>query len=240
LSKIADVQSFSTIEDLLNTISNNAKTNMSTDTILSAYNLGKTILANSNGKNQMLNMQRLYLSGYDSYIYDYSFLHSRGTKLTTYNYIIYDDSYNAVVKAMKVNLGLEEATVVKTFSFSITKEYEQTIIGKGLYSAKTLVLMENFVGKDISSLRTFAYANNLNIVINEVEGTSYQSIGQITSQSIPENTDLSMLDSSRTVTVSVVTSVASVNPVIPETPEEDLDTDTDTDIDNTEDITITE
>lgn len=204
LNKLADIKSINTIEKLLDTISDNAKTNMSTETILSLYNLGKNILSNSNSKNQMLNMQRLYLSGYDAYIYDYSFLHERGSKLTTYNFIIYDKSYEEVTHAMKVNLELEKANPIKTFSFSVHNKYEQTVIGKGSTSAKTLVQMPNFVGSDVSKAKEFAATHGLNLVINEVEGTSYQFVGQIVSQSIPEKTDISMLNKSKTVTISVV------------------------------------
>ncbi len=212
LTKLADINSFSTIEKLLETISNNAKTNMSTDTILSLYNLGKSILSNSNSKDQMLNMQRLYLSGYDAYIYDYSFLHNRGSKLTTYNFIIYDKSYEEVVNAMKENLELKKATPVKTFQFSVHDEYEQTIIGKGSTSTKNLVLMPNFIGTDVSKAKDFATKNGINLVIEEVEGKSYQFIGQVISQSIPEKTDISMLDKNKTVKLTVVTTKEQTNP----------------------------
>lgn len=218
LNKIADIKSFDAIQKLLDTISDNAKTNMSTETILSLYNLGKNILSNSNSKSQMLNMQRLYLSGYDAYIYDYSFLHSRGSKLTTYNFVIYDKSYEEVVHAMKVNLELEKATPVKTFSFSVHDEYEQTVIGKGSTSARTLVLMPNFVGTDVSKAKEFANKNGINLVIDEVEGKSYQFIGQVLSQDIPEKTDISMMSKSKTLKLTVVSSKEQFNP---EPPEED-------------------
>ncbi len=206
LNKLADINSFSTIEKLLDTVSSNAKTNMSTETILSLYNLGKSILSNSNSKSQMLNMQRLYLSGYDAYIYDYSFLHNRGSKLTTYNFIIYDQSYEDVVNAMKVNLELKTATPTKTFHFSVHDEYEQTVIGKGVSSTKTLVLMPNFIGADVSTAKTFAQQHGINLEIEEVEGKSYQFLGQIISQNIPEKTDISMLDKNKTVKIKVVSS----------------------------------
>ena len=105
---------------------------------------------------------------------------------------------------MKVNLELEKANPIKTFSFSVHNKYEQTVIGKGSTSAKTLVQMPNFVGSDVSKAKEFAATHGLNLVINEVEGTSYQFVGQIVSQSIPEKTDISMLNKSKTVTISVV------------------------------------
>ncbi len=224
LNKVADSASVSTIEKLLSTISNNAQTNMSTDTILSLYKLGKDILSNSNNKTQMLNMQKLYLSGADARIYDYSFLHQRGSKLTTYNFSIYEESYQAVVKAMKVNLELEKAKMIKTFSFSVHNEYEQTVIGKGNYHTQSLVLLPNFVGENVSTAKNFALKNGINLVIKEVEGKPSQFIGQIINQSIPEKTDISMLDKNKTVTISVVSSIPQNNSNPPEeNPNEDPD-----------------
>ncbi len=216
LNKVADSANVSTIEKLLSTISTNAQTNMSTDTILSLYKLGKNILSNSNNKAQMLNMQKLYLSGADARIYDYSFLHQRGSKLTTYNFSIYEESYQAVTHAMKVNLELEKAQPIKTFSFSVHNEYEPTVIGKGKYHTQSLVLLPNFVGKNVSVAKEFASKNGINLVVNEVEGNSSQFIGQIINQNIPEKTDISMLDKTKTVTVTVVSSLPQNNPNPPE------------------------
>lgn len=226
LEKLAkEVKSFSTIEGLLDTISNNAKTNMSTNTILSLYNLGKDILGKTNSSEQALNMQRLYLTGYDSYIYDYSYIHNKGTKLNLYNYIVYDDSLEAVITAMKINLELEKSISIKKFHFSIKNEYVETVIGKGHFTKTSLVKMPNLIGKNISYAQNFANNNGINLIINYVEGTYGQAIGQIVKQSIPELTDLAFLNNNKTITIDVVNSVHSNIPpsVDPENnPEEPL------------------
>lgn len=214
LNKLAkEAKSFSTIEDLINTISNNAKTNMSTNTILSLYNLGKDILSKTNSTEQAINMQRLYLTGYDSYIYDYSYQHNKGTKLKLYNYVVYDDSLADVIKAMKVNLELINPTPIKTFKFSIEKEYEETVIGKGHYSKTSLVKMPNLVGKNVSYAQEFANANGINLVINYVEGTYGQTIGQILTQSVPELADIKYLANNKTVSINVVSSLPTNTPI---------------------------
>jgi cell envelope-related function transcriptional attenuator common domain len=214
LDKLAkEVKNFSTIEDLLNTISDNAKTNMSTTTILSLYNLGKDILSKTSNSEQTLNMQRLYLTGYDSYIYDYSYLHNKGTKLNLYNYVVYDDSLSDVVDTMKANLGLKKYTARKTFSFSIKNEYEETVIGKGHYSKTSLVKMPNLIGRNISYAQNFADNNNINLIIHYVEGTPGQTIGQIVSQSAPELTDLAYLTNTKTITINVINSIPYQPPV---------------------------
>ncbi len=220
ISKVSTI-SIGDFEKLLNSISKNFKSSMSTETILSFYKLGKKILGESGTKNQLFQMQRLYLSGYDQYIYDYSFKHKSGSKLNLYNFVIYDGSKEDVIHAMKVNLGLENAKPVKTFSFSINNKYEETIIGKGKYSGKSVQVMEDLVGKTLTYAENYASSHNLNIEINEVVGTTSQKVGQILKQSIPYLTDLDMLDDSRTLTLTVVTSIEQpVTPPVEENPEE--------------------
>lgn len=204
--------SFTVIEDLLDTISNNAKTNMSTDTILSLYNLGKDILAKSSSSEQALNMQRLYLNTYSERVY----WSGCGNDNGVYVGGIYDKSYNAVVNAMKVNLEKKKPTTVKTFSFSIEEEYKETIIGKGLKGTKTIKLMPNLIGKSESYARAFALENNINIIVNYIEGNQGQIVGSITSQSIHELTDLNYIGSNRTLTINVISSIKVDIPIIEE------------------------
>lgn len=209
---IEKATSFTVIEDLLDTINKNAKTNMSTETILSLYNLGKDILAKSNSSDQVLNMQRLYLTTYDARVY----WSGCGNENGVYVGGVYDNSYKAVVDAMKVNLEKKEATVVKTFSFSIENEYEETVIGKGLKGTKTLKLMPNLIGNTESYARNFATENNITVVVNYVEGTQGQVIGTIVKQSIHERTDLNYIESSRTLTIDVISSIKVDTPIIEE------------------------
>lgn len=218
MNKLADeVNSFSTIENLLNTISNNSKTNMSTETIFSLYNLGKDSLKKINSSSKAFSMQRLYLSGYDANIYDYSYIHNKGNKLVLYNFTIYEDSLVEVIDAMKINLGLKSSTPVKTFSFSIKNEYEETVIGKGRYSKTSLVLMPNLIGRDVIYAQGIADTYNLTLIINYVDGSSGQFIGQVVSQSIHESTDMEYIPADRVLTISVVNHIPIIEkPVNPE------------------------
>ena len=126
LNKLKEKGDIQTIYKLLDDISSSMETNMSTNEILSLYNIGKDVIAKSSGSNvdDMIGMQKLYLSGHDAMIYD------TNVGLNLYNYILYQESLDAVVSAMKVNLGLEEPEMIKEFSFSIDQEYEQLVIGK--------------------------------------------------------------------------------------------------------------
>jgi len=206
---------FSVIKNLLDTISKNAKTNMSTNTILSLYNLGKDILVKSNNSEQILNMQRLYLNTYDARVFWSGCGNNNGVWVS----VVYDDSYQAVVDAMKVNLEQKEPTLTKTFSFSIENEYKENIIGKGLTSSKSLMLMPSLIGQSETYARAFALENDINLVVNYIEGKLGQTVGSIVSQSIPYLTDLKHIASDRTLTIDVI---STVNIPIPEQPEVEI------------------
>jgi hypothetical protein len=74
--------------------------------------------------------------------------------------------------------------------------------------------MPSLVGKDLSYAENFAEKNNINLVINYIEGSKGQSIGQIVSQSIPELTDLEFLASNRSLSINIISSIKSETPPI--------------------------
>lgn len=205
------IDSIDTIYNLLDTISNNMETNMSTSEILSFYNIGKDILLKSKDMNvdELIGMQRLYISGYDAMIYDYSTIHNQGTGLTLYDFVPYDGSISDVVKAMKINLELEEPEMEKTFSFDVDEPYEEIVIGKGEYNESTLALLPNFIGYDQSV--AVSYGNRMGIPVNvkTVEGSYGQDIGQILDQSLPEGMDIDYISKSSGFTITVVGSIGS-------------------------------
>ena len=129
LNKLKSTADFNTVTSLLDTISNNLETNMSKTEIWSLYNIGKDVLTKASGNvDELISMQRLYLSGVDAYIYDAS------SHLSLYDYVLYNESVSEVSNAMKENLGLKEKETIKTFSFDSQEEYEEKVIGKGNYS----------------------------------------------------------------------------------------------------------
>lgn len=133
LNKMKEINNLDTVYALLDTIGTSMQTNMTTTEILSLYNIAKDILVKNSGQDmdELLSIQRLYLSGYDKYIYD------AGSGLNLYNFILYQGSIAAVSEAMKINLELVEPTMEKTFAFSIDEPYEEVVIGKGTYSASS-------------------------------------------------------------------------------------------------------
>ena len=207
MNKVKDIRSVNTIQELLATLSNNMETNMSTSEILSLYDVAKDIASKSQDMpiEDLLTMQRLYISGYDQYIYDYSQIDGQGTRMNLYNFVAYEGSLNDVVKAMKINLGLEEPTIIKSFSFNVDTPYEETVIGKGEYNESGIAILPSFVGYDKSKAINYGNAHGFNVSIKYVE-QSVGTDGQVVSQSTPAGMDVKYINS---MTITVVKKVAS-------------------------------
>ncbi len=175
LEKVKNINSLDTVNKLLDTISNNMTTNMSTDQILSLYNVFKDAMNKAGGGSitDALGMQRLHLNGYDARIVDYG-----GTNLSLYNYVLYDNSVKAVSDAMKENLGKKKVKVEKSFSFDINKPYEEEVIGQNVTGKKSLVQVPNFVGKSTSYARSVASQYGISVSVSGGEGT-------VVKQSVP-------------------------------------------------------
>jgi len=181
LNKLKNISNLDTVYNLLDTISNSMETNMTTNEILSLYNIGKDILAKNTGNvEDLISMKKLYLSGVDAYIYD------TYTGLTLYNYVLYNESLEEVINAMQINLELEKQTNIKEFSFNYNEEYEEKVIGKGDYnelpSYKTL---PNFLGdseyqarktaKELGIKVSFKYDSNVSGITGTVVKQNYKA-----------------------------------------------------------------
>ena len=196
LNKLKEIKSINTIYKLLDTIGKSMETNMSTAEILSFYNIGKDILSKSKGTDvsELIGMQRLYISGQDASIYD------TNSGLNLYNFIPYQGSIDDVIKAMKINLELEEKEVIKKFSFSVNEPYVETVIGKGNYTtlstdvkSQSLISLIGYTKEQASS---YASKNNIKITFVEQEttNTSYKN-NQVINQSYPSGTPIDSIKS---------------------------------------------
>lgn len=176
IEKLKNIKSIDTINKLLNTINDNALTNLSTNNILSLYNIRKNI--------KYLNIQKLNLNGYDEYIYDYDYINNTGTKLTLYNYIPYKESIDELSKIMNDNIN---GNLI---------DFNNTI--KDINGKKYIKIMPNFIDKTYDEVVDFCTNNNIELKINYVSGNK---INHITKQSIQELTDLEYVKS---LTIDVV------------------------------------
>jgi LCP family protein required for cell wall assembly len=114
ISKLTQVRSVNTVLDLLETISNNIDTNFSTDEILSFYNIFKDILISRQyqSNDDFLNMIQIRLAGVNKKVY------FPNLKSYLWAYLLNDESVEEATKEMRINLGLEEADLIKDFEFT--------------------------------------------------------------------------------------------------------------------------
>lgn len=198
ISKATSINSLDQVYNILDAISLNIDTNFTTEEILSFYNIGKEILIQVlNSNTDIINIEKLYLSGYDKMIWDDSL------QLTLYNYVLYPDSLNEVIEAMQINLNLIEPTIVKNFSYMLNESYEEPIIGKsGNYSATNFqATIPNLLYYTQSEILSWALDNNISVIFEEVE--SSLTSGSIISQSYPYGYIISnMAQKSITITIA--------------------------------------
>lgn len=190
MNKLKSINNLDTVYDLLDTIGASMQTNMTTSEILSLYNIAKDIIVKSSGENldELLSIQRLYLSGYDKYIYDTS------TKLNLYNYVLYQGSISDISNAMKINLELAEPTLVKEFVFSIDEPYEEVVVGQGIYKVSSEEIegvLPYFVGDDETQARKAA--NRLGISISFIYKEVSNGDNTVISQNYPVGTKLNKI-----------------------------------------------
>lgn len=155
--KLLNASSFSDFDKILNAIGNNIATNLSTTQILSFYQTLKNMLLQSLKGNDFINIQKMYLEVYNTSVM------LGGMRLSTLGY--YDDSLNAIKEAMKVNLGLSQEKMVKTFSYDYNEEYTSPIIGKGITGGVKDTTIPNFVGSTVRYAEDWAKSNNINLTI---------------------------------------------------------------------------
>lgn len=195
LNKAKSMNNLSQFYDVLDAIGSSMTTNLSDSQILSFYNVFKNVIVNSRNlqdNNDIISMQKMYLNGEDAYIVD------EVMKQELYEYIPYSDSLDAIIKAMKINLGLVDEEVATTFSFSADVEYEQEVIGKTLsgdtikystasnsskytnkYSSKTCDTNEELGADGITCVCKAGYSKDSNgdCILKEVTCPSNKELG---------------------------------------------------------------
>lgn len=181
VSKLLSVRDLNQFYDILDTVGDNMSTNMSKDTILSFYNVGKSIVKKFNTSNtdELVNIERLTLKSYFANIY------LSGMQLSTI--VNYNESVKYVSNQMKKNLGLVKEKVIKDVSFDINEEYDPDAVKFNKLTTK-VELLPNFVGKTLREATNYCSNKNL-----KCESSSNDLNNIIVSQSISENSDISTI-----------------------------------------------
>ncbi len=188
VSEIKNINSTKEFYKILDDIANNIDTNMSTEQVLSLYDVAKNVLLNTANKDVKLNIQKTYLTGHDLTMY-----------MPSYSSYVYTFQYNrssleAIVDAMKVNLEIKKPTPIKTFSFDANVEYTKEIIGKNTSSDKKRELLPNFVNSTRSYAEAWFKERGINATFTE-EASSSVADGVIIRQSVHEGQTIDTITS---------------------------------------------
>lgn len=199
IGSLKNVKSVEDFYKILDTIGKNMDTNMTTEEMLSFYNIGKNLLLKSG--DVKLNITKTFLTGYDQYIT------VGNSKSYTFQY--YKQSLAEIVKAMKINLGLLKKEEIKTFNFDLNTPYEKKIIGKTYYSDEQRVsLMPNLSSYTLDEAKAWASRNGFTLTVKEalVESKTYTD-GQIINQSLKEGSLLEGADKNITITIAKISNI---------------------------------
>ena len=198
MQKAKTIRSLNQFYEILDVISKNIDTNMTTDEMLSFYEIGKKLLLSND--NNVINIQKTWLRGYSLYAYEPS------VAGYSYTFQYYRGSLNDIVEAMEINLGLREKEVIKEIHFSINDPYEKTIIGNKSYSESKLTLLPNFAnGYSVESAKNWGSNHGITINVEYItEGDMFNPAypsGKIVGQSAHEGMLLVRVGSSMTIYV---------------------------------------
>ena len=154
---------------------------MTTEQILSFYNVCKEMLANANTSNEsLITIKKSYIEWYDLNVY----LPQYNIYTSAISY--YEKSLEAIKDMMKVNLELKEAEMIKTYNIDYNEDYTSKPVGKGLTDSSKLELLPDFTGQTEDYVR--AWCNKRNIDLTVYEADSYNPIGMVISQDTHKDT----------------------------------------------------
>ncbi len=222
-----NIRSIDDFKKILDAISKNMDTNITTDQMLSFYEVAKDIIFKDSDSDELISIKKTYLQSYNLPVY------LPGSNTTTSALGYYKASLDAITKAMRVNLELEEAEMPKSFSISYNEEYTTNVIGKGLVDSSKVQTMPTMVGKTVSEATNWGANNNIVVSFEYVDSNSAYynpniQPGLISNQSVHSNTILTNVSS-----VTFYINNASTNNEDSSLNEEDL---TDEETDNNEEI----
>ena len=179
--------------NILEKISSNFQTNVTTDDVLSLYSLAKSLIISDT--TELVNVQRLQLKGYNAWgtIYEPS---SKSYPAVT---IPYTGSIKDIKNEMSINLGKSNYTLIKSISFDLNKPYKSTIIGQDKYVQEKIKTMPNLSTYSVSDIKRFASNNNKTIQFVDVDTNQNVDIYDYStyhfySQSVHKDTILDMVN----------------------------------------------
>ncbi len=180
--KLVSLNTLTDFKDILSSVSKNVETNLSREQILSSYNILKDVVINLMQDSKSVSVSKGFLEVYDLRVLTPSGLYSAALGY-------YEESLNDIIKMMKINLELEEAEMIKDFTFDANTTYEQKIAGKGIKGEVRDEMVPDFTGKSVTEAEDWGTSKNITIKKEYVteDNTLYNSevnVGLIASQSV--------------------------------------------------------
>ena len=168
INKMKTITEVTKFMDILNTVSNNLDTNLTTKQILAFYNVGKDIIKKSlsSPDAELINIQQLYLQGTGQMIYD------ERARMVLWDFIPNKESRKDIIQAMKENLELVPHTNITEFHFSINNPYYKRVIGEGPYNRGfSYTLLPDFTGDTEEMARATASQYGITVTFLGKGGT---------------------------------------------------------------------
>lgn len=193
--KLREVKDVDAFYKILNDVTRNIDTNMSTSQILSFYQVIKDIMVNKLNDSASISIQKTYLTGYDLTMY----IPGMGN---VYTFQYYKNSLKDIVNYMEINLEKKKPKMVKKFSFSANEKYELYVAGKGNYAKEAKIggTVPNFVGRDRNYVANWAAARGIAVYFNFINSSEGRD-GEVISQSVPAGT---VIDNLNYITITVI------------------------------------
>ena len=212
--KAVNIENLSKFEEILNAITKNITTNMSTKQILSLYDILKSMISNSLNDGSFLTIEKAYLEYYSLPVR----LSNNGSITSAIGY--YPGSLEAITKLMKENLELKNHEMTKTFNFDANEDYTTKVTGQGITTGTKLETMPNFVGKSVSEIENWATNHSITLHKEFVDETSSYynpniAPGLISNQSISDGILLTNVSE-----ITIYINSISTNPNNPTKPNE--------------------
>lgn len=192
INSVKSLRSITDFYNVLDAVSKNIDTNMSTDEMLSLYNIAKNVYIKTGELKP--NITKTFLTGYSlmewvGYGYTYTFQY-------------YRQSLEEIVNALKVNLKLKDKEIIKKINFSINEPYERDIVGYTYYNEAKKATMEDLSEYRLSSALSYLEANGFTVDIEYVPTDGVYYDGQIINQSIHDGVLLEKCSRYITLTVA--------------------------------------
>lgn len=204
---------------VLDAISRNIDTNMTTNEMMNLYNVGKQVVFGGNN-GSMINIQKTYLTGYDLTMY------VNNLRSNVYTFQYYEQSLEEIKDALKITLEQKDPTLTKTFNFSVNEPFEVPVVGKKYYTVQRNEVIPSFTGKTSAYVKSWCESRHITVYENYItEGmagfNSELTNGTVIGQSVQKGR---LVKNTNSITINVIKQSVTPTTTIPNAPSEGEDT----------------